>query len=175
MALTTIICAHCGALFDKEKGQANRARRRGLPLYCNQTCAGLAHRKHKTAAQKKQEKRLYDIEYRTKNRKLLRAKKNAYFQRTYDPNKARIERKKTMPRHVEYCRQPRYKTYKREYDRRYRARDFGEFGDAYLLSVDLAHEILSRVSRYDIDIADGTVTKSIKRKRDYARTLGNRT
>jgi hypothetical protein len=40
---------------------------------------------------------------------MLKAKKRAYFERTYDPRKAAVERKKRMHLHVAYCREPRYK------------------------------------------------------------------
>ena len=96
-------------------------------------CSGLGRRKNKTDGQKKQEKRLYDMEYRAKNREMLKRKKRAYFQRTYDPAKAAIERKQGMPQHLEYCRRPAYKEWKRDYDRRLRAREYGPFADAHML------------------------------------------
>ena len=79
----------------------------------------------------KKEKAAYDREYRKKNLAWIKAKKADYFQRTYDPVKAAKERKKRMPEHVEYCRQPKYRAYKRKYDRKRRASKFGEFAEAY--------------------------------------------
>jgi hypothetical protein len=76
----------------------------------------------KTKAQKVAEKRIYDMAYRAKNRAMLKEKKRAYFLRTYDPKKAAVKRKKRMHLHVAYCRQPRYKAWKRQYDLNYRAR-----------------------------------------------------
>ena len=76
-------------------------------------------------AQKVAEKRLYDMAYRAKNLERIKAGKRAYFQRTYDPREAAVERKKRMHLHVAYCRQPRYKAWKREYDRKYRASEYG--------------------------------------------------
>ena len=89
----------------------------------------------------KAEKAAYDREYRKKNLAWIKAKKAAYFQRTYDPVKAAKERKKTMPKHVEYCRQPWYKAYKREYDKQRRAGRFGEFKEAYEALLLLKKEI----------------------------------
>ena len=165
-------CSYCGKTAERHTGEVNRAIRQGARLYCNKTCFGLAHRKHKTEAQKKEEKRLYDIEYRRKNRAALKAKKAAYFQRTYDPAKAAIQRKGRMAYHVEYCRRPEYRAWKREYDRQYRAkRDYGEFWECFLLTQDIRDECLSRQSDYAIRLGKGTYGKSQKRKRDYARTV----
>ena len=82
-----------------------------------------------SAKEKKRLKAEYDSEYRKKNRAILKAKKAAYFQRTYDPAKAAVERRKTMARHVEYCRQPEYKKKKFAYDRQREAAEYGEFAE----------------------------------------------
>jgi hypothetical protein len=71
----------------------------------------------------------------------LRIKKAAYFQKTYDPVKAAIERKKRMPRHVEYCRSPEYRAKKREYDRARKLSRFGEFSEAFEALEQLQKEI----------------------------------
>jgi hypothetical protein len=77
----------------------------------------------------KKAKAAYDREYRKKNRAMLKAKKAAYFQRTYDPVKAAKERKKTMARHIEYCRRPEYRKKKAAYDRKREAEEYGEFAE----------------------------------------------
>lgn len=117
----TAKCSHCGGPVRQDTGAINRARRLGVPLFCGRKCFGLSRRKHKTTAQKKNEKRLYDMRYRAKNRAMLKAKKAAYHKRAYDPVKAAEKRKDQMPRHIEYCRQPEYKTYKSNYDKNRRA------------------------------------------------------
>lgn len=89
----------------------------------------------------KREKAIYDRKYRKKNRDRLRASKAAYFKRTYDPGKAAKERKKRMPQHVEYCRQPKYRAYKRRYDLKRRASAYGQFADCYRLLLLLQAEI----------------------------------
>ena len=73
-----------------------------------------------------------------------------------------------MPYHVEYCRRPDYRKWKQNYDRKYRAaKDFGAFGEAAIILNDLQNEILSRASRYEIDLASGTLNKKLQRRRDY--------
>ena len=89
----------------------------------------------------KEAKAAYDREYRRKNRARLKAEKAAYFQRTYDPVKAAKERKKKMPKHVEYCRQPEYKAWKKKYDKHRRSKKYGEFAEAHQLLVELTKEI----------------------------------
>jgi len=161
-------CAHCGKTSDKPTSAVNRARKNGRPLYCNKRCAGLARCKHKTKAQKKEEKRLYDIEYRAKNRTKLKAKKAAYFQRTYDPKKAAVERKKRMSHHVEYCRRPEYRAWKKSYDRQYRAKkEYGDFWECHILAMEIRNEALSRASDYEIRLANETLNKATRRKRNY--------
>lgn len=120
-----IICEHCGKESDKPVGAVNRAKSIKAPLYCDKKCAGLGRRTHKTKAQKVKEKRAYDAKRRIDKRAELKAWKGKYHKRTYDPVKAAADRKKKMPAHIEYCRQPEYKKYKADYDRkrRYAKRD----------------------------------------------------
>lgn len=166
--LIEITCPQCGTVALKRASEVNRARRNGNNLYCGKKCAGLGRRTNKSFEQKKAEKRLYDMEYRRKNRALLKAKKAAYFQRTYDPAKAAIERKKRMPKHVEYCRRPEYRAWKREYDRQYRAKKyFGEFWECFLLTQDIRTTVLSIQSDYEIRLNKDGLGKAQKRKRHY--------
>lgn len=159
-------CAHCRKWADKPSGHVNRARAAGLNLYCNRRCSGLGRRLGKTKAQKREEKRLYDIEYQAKNRETRLAQKREYHKRTYDPVKAAEVRKARMPYHIEYCRQPAYKAWKREYDRRYRASEFGEFAEAYRLTIDLNREIRGRATNAEIKYQNGCTNKSQRRERE---------
>src|SRR6266481_5369146 len=95
-------CAHCGKRRDKHPNAVNRAQRDGLRLFCDRRCSGLGRRKHKPKAQRIAEKRIYDTEYRQKNLARITERKAAYFQRTYDPELARIVRKERMPKHLAY-------------------------------------------------------------------------
>ena len=163
-------CAHCGKKKDKPAGEVNRAKASGLPLFCNRKCFGLSRRQYKPKAHKVAEKRAYDMEYRAENLTTIRAKKAAYFQRTYDPAKAAIERKKRMAFHVEYCRRPSYRLWKAEYDRRRRASFYGPFADAFQLTIDLNREIKRRSNNYEIRQANDTGNKAQKRDRSSSGT-----
>lgn len=94
-----------------------------------------------TEKQRKARKAAYDRQYRERNQDRIRVNKSAYFQRTYDPIKAAKERKKTMPQHLEYCRQPKYKAYKRQYDKQRKLAAFGSFCEAYTALRELQKEI----------------------------------
>lgn len=161
-------CAHCGKTADKAAAHVNRARARGLNLYCNRKCSGLGRRQGKTKAQRIEEKRLYDLDYRAKNLADLKAKKHEYFKRTYDPASAAVYRKKRMPKHVEYCRRPEYRVKKAEYDRKYRAAEYGEFAEAFQLTIDLNREIKGRMTNEQITQANGTQNKTQRRRRASA-------
>lgn len=161
-------CAHCRKVAFQESGAVNRARKIGAPLYCNRTCSGLSRRKHKSKAQKIEEKRLYDIEYRKRDPEGRKARKAAYHARTYDPVEAAKVRKRRMPYHVEYCRRPEYRAWKKGYDLQHRTkRDFGPFADAAQILLTLEREIATRASRYELDLAKGTFGKTQKRRRIY--------
>lgn len=162
-------CAHCGKPHGKSVSAINRAVKAGLLLYCNRTCAGLAHRKEKTPEQKKEEKRLYDLNYRATS-PTLKARKAAYYQKTKDPVKEAAKRKERMPQHVEYCRRPEYKAWKRNYDQQYLAqKQYGEFGPAVIALRELEQEVADRADRQDIYITNGTLNKKQTRRREYER------
>lgn len=158
-------CAYCGSAADKTSGAVNRARVAGLNLYCDRKCASLGRRKGKTKAQLVEEKRLYDIEYRAKNLDRIKVYKREYSKRTYDPTTAAIERKKRMPKHVEYCRRPEYRVKKSVYDRKRRAAEYGDFAEAFLLTIDLNREIKGRMTNHEIKWENGTANKAQHRKR----------
>jgi len=168
MATTKTSCPQCGAAFEAETGRMNRALKIGAPLYCGRACAGLARRltSPPTEAERKEAKRLYDARRRVEKEEEIKAKKRDYFKRTYDPAKAAAERKERMPRHVEYCRRPEYKAWKREYDRRHLAeKKFGEFAEVALLLQDIEREVEQRATRYEIYRTNGTLNKAQTRRR----------
>ena len=167
MAKSLVKCSFCTTEFEKENGSINRARKDGKSIYCGRKCSGLARRLNKSDEQKKIEKASYDRMYRKKNNGILKVKKAEYFKRTYDPEKARIERKKRANFHTEYCRRPEYRKWKREYDRKYRAKKhYGEFWESFLLTLDIRTECLQNATDYEIRQANQTLNKAQTRKRN---------
>lgn len=172
MASVQIECAYCGNLVFKPAGGVNRSRRIGAPVFCGRECSGLARRSGKTDEQKRAEKKEYDATRRMALADQIKAAKHEYHKRTYDPAKAATERKARMPRHVEYCRQPEYRAWKRDYDRQYRAKQYyGPFWESFILMMDIRSECLRQMTDYEIRIAKGTFGKSQQRKRAYERSL----
>jgi lipopolysaccharide assembly outer membrane protein LptD (OstA) len=167
-------CAQCGKETDRPAGHVNRARAQGMNLYCSRECSGLGRRVEKSADQRKEEKRLYDMEYRQRNTEERKAKKAEYYKRTRDPMKEAEKRKERMSLHVEYCRRPEYRAWKKSYDRKHRAeKQYGEFADCFLLAMDIRDECLSRMTDYEIRVEKGTINKALKRKRNDIRTYSN--
>lgn len=174
MSKSYVACARCGAITLRENGHINRAKKNGNPLYCGKVCAGIGRQTQLTESEKKERKRLYDIEYREKNSEALKVGKAAWFKATYDPKKAAIERKKRMPKHVEYCQRPEYKEYKQNYDREYRAKkEYGEFWQCFLLLLSIETEVAERATPLEIASQNGTLNKRQTRKREYERAHRN--
>lgn len=76
----------------------------------------------------KEQKAAYDKQYRERNREKIKLKKQQAFQKDYkaNPEKYRLIRQKKMAAHIEYCRKPEYRLYKKAYDRKLR---FGEYDE----------------------------------------------
>lgn len=171
LKLRLITCA-CGHPAMRPTGEINRALKRGWPLWCSRECAGLARRKERSEAELKAAKAAYDRRRRTELAEQLRAAKREYHKRTYDPAKAAEERRRKMPRHVEYCRRPEYRAKKADYDKRRLAQQqFGDLWESQLLVLELETEILSRASRYEIDLQNGKLNKATRRKREYEQSV----
>ena len=142
------ICPQCQLPFDAKVSRINRAEKIGAPLYCGKVCFGLANRLKNppTEAERKAAKAEYDRQYRERNAEKRKQSHAEYFKHWYaQPENraaARAIRKANMQRHVEYCRRPEYREYKRGYDRQYQAkRDYGEFAEAALMLRELKDEV----------------------------------
>ncbi len=165
-----IYCDYCTARIFKPNNYINRAKREGKNLYCDKKCAGLGRRDKRTDAEKKKDKREYDLIYRKENLERITQEKREYFKRTYDPEKAKKERKKNMARHIEYCRQPWYREWKRNYDRKYNAKQsYGEFHEAALVLRDIEQEVDKRMDWDTRAAMKGTLNKKLQRRREYDR------
>ncbi len=166
-------CNYCGVVVRQSQGSINRAMRQGKPIYCDRVCAGMARRVD--PSEKKNAKRIYDAQRRIELASQISVEKAEYYRRTRDPAKERERRQANMGRHVEYCRHPEYVAYKAEYDRERRAEEYGEFGDAYLLLLDLEREIRSRATSYERRVARGYYTRSAQQRRRelWLATTGN--
>ena len=134
-------CAQCRRTFQKSVGAYNRAMKINSPLYCSQKCCGLARKM--PVEEKKRLKAEYDKKRRTEKAEELKAQKKAAYA-LWGPlhrDKEREIRKKNMPKHIEYCRQPEYKEWKKKYDRKLRLSEYGEYAECYELLEQLVKQI----------------------------------
>jgi hypothetical protein len=156
------ICPVCDNVFSKYIGHVNRSEKNGLKLYCNRICAGIGRR---TSLQDKREiKRIYDLKRRDTHAVYLKKSHAEYHKRTYDPIKAAEERKIKMPKHIEYCRQPEYRKWKKVYDKKYTAKkNYGEFSDAAIILCEIEILLESKQIKYD----QGLINKTKKRKQKW--------
>ncbi len=89
---------------------------------------------------KKEQKRLYDIEYRRKNPEMLKEKKKVYYKKVKATQKyqqkAKAYRKTRVKEHVAYCARPdqKVKTLARDQYRRH-----GEWRECYELCIEILH------------------------------------
>lgn len=174
---SAVQCSACGTWRLKENSAIGRARRSGLPMYCDKACAGVARRLAvpRSAAELKEAKRLYDADRRERLADRLKAEKAAHHKRTYDPAAARIVRAARMPYHVEYCRRPEYRARKADYDREHLAKQqFGPFWEAAIITRELEAEVATRIGRVEISRQNGTLNKKQSRRRDYDRQIVSR-
>lgn len=178
MAQSEIQCSYCGKHSMKENGSITRALKLGANLFCNRTCAGLGRRNNKTDQERKEEKRLYDIEYRADNSELLKVKKAKYFQEQYNPELEAVKRKQYKADYPEreqarlaHMATPECKMLKKKYDRKYKAVEkYGEeWADCAVLALEIRDECLSKQTAYEIRLNAGTLNKSQHRRRDYER------
>jgi hypothetical protein len=166
-------CDYCGKELHKQPSALNRAAAIGAKLYCDRKCAGLARRREKTPEQKKAEKAAYDAKRRAELADQIKAQKAEIYRRNREhylrQHTEYRNRPENVARHNAYCRRPEYVAIKGEYDRKRRAvKQFGEFGEAFLILQDVEREVLARASRYEIGLANGTINKAQTRKRALA-------
>lgn len=109
----------------------------------------------------KEKKRLYDIEYRRINKKLIAEKKRTFNSSPAGRAMQKRHRIKFKKYHLKYCQTPEYKTYKSKYDQIHRAKlKYGEFWECMILVEAITEEIL-RVcpDKYERDKMRGNINR----------------
>ena len=173
-----LTCNYCHKQFkvkENNVGQRKKSIRQGLPIYCGMKCAGLGRRTNETEEEKKIHKQWYDLFIRasvTEDEYWIRYLHGAlifHMDNAANPEKFRERRRKKQPAHNEYCRQPKYKSYKKEYDEKHRAKKlFGEFWECAIVLKNLDNEIDYRESKRQNKIYNKSTTK---RKRSWQKQL----
>lgn len=146
-------CNYCGKSSEKHSGHINRSRSIGAPVYCGRVCAGLGRRTNETEEEKKIYKQWYDLFIRASmtddERDLRSLQALVLFHLDYraNPDKYKEERQRRMPAHIEYCRQPKYKEYKKGYDESYHAKkNYGGYWEAAIALKNLENEVDGRLA-----------------------------
>lgn len=180
-SLWPVTCAWCGATAYKPVSAVNRAEKSGLRQFCNRACTGMARRDPDPLSldQKRDAKAEYDHARRTALGEVLLAEKRAAYRAQVETNcdvlraKQKALRGRRKGQHLEYIRRPEYRKWKTNYDRKHRAqKDYGPFAEAALILRDIETEVAVRATRTEIYTQNGTINKSIRRKRDYAKAVG---
>lgn len=159
-------CYYCGVEFDMPKNYYNRAKKAGLNVYCSKAHAHLGKRVNKSEEQKKFEKSEYDRKYRELNYERLKKEKHEYFNKDYaaNPEKYKKQRQEKYPKHLEYLNTDKYKNYKSEYDKKYRAqKQFGEYWEAGLILIEIEKNLESKQIKYAQGITQNKSTQKRKR------------
>ena len=175
MAKIKFTCAYCGKEGTKHISQYHWSIRQGLNQYCNRKCSGLGRRTNETKEEKKVYKQWYDLFIRASltddERDLMSLQKLVLFHLDYrsNPDKYRKWRQQRMSAHVEYCRQPEYKVYKKKYDERYKAQlHYGGYWEAAIILKNLEKSIPSRLAYKQNKFYNKSTTK---RKRLWQKML----
>lgn len=156
-------CHYCGKSFKIDSGDYNRAVKGGYNVYCSREHSGFGRRANRSQEEEKLIKYFYD-RFIFLADETLKQKKSESFKRDYaaNPEKYRKERQRRMKSHVEYCRQPNYKKYKKKYDQQYRAKKlYGQYWESSIALRQLADVVDNRLAKAD----QKNITKSQKRKR----------
>lgn len=164
ITLVKIKCDYCGKEIEKYIGYVNRAKEEGLRQFCDKKCAGLGRRSNETEEEKKLIKYFYDAFRAIVFEKKFKKQNAEYFRKDYaaNPEKYRAQRKAGQEKHNEYCRQPEYKKWKQEYDKKYRAKKiYGKLWESAIALNELAKVVDNRQAKQD----QKTINKTQNRKR----------
>jgi len=159
-----ITCSHCGEDCEKTVGHINRALKLGSLLFCDRICFGLSSRKWNSEAEKKKQKKIYDQKYSKTNKDRIKSRMRTYNSSPAGRAMQKRNREKFKQAHLEYCRTPEYKKWKKDYDLKYRAKkNYGEYWQAFVFLLQIENEIEKRQVKQQL----GLYNKSINRKRRY--------
>ncbi len=166
MPILNLSCANCNKSFKKD---ASQYRAKG-GKYCTRKCTAEAKRLNKSEKKLKEEKRIYDQQYRAKNLERIKQNKHNYFKMTYDPIAESLKRKteEYRKRHREYLSNPKYKEYKKWYDQERRSKlAYGdEWWEVHTALLGLEAEIKKNMTKYEIRLQNQTINKAQRRIRN---------
>lgn len=172
------ILLHCDTCFEtyvETVGQYNHRRKLGMDrCYCSRRCSGLSRSGRGAPAELLKRKAEYDRERRTLLADRLKVEKAAYYRAHRNPERERRERRKKRHYHAAYIRRyyakPENKAAKVAYDLERRAAEYGPFGEAWKVLIQLQREIIKRApDKYERMKARGYYDRQrIQERRRYS-------
>ncbi len=94
----------------------------------------------------KEKKRLYDIKYRRLNKEKINQRKREYNKTKAGREVQKRSREKTKLKHLQYCQTNEYRSWKKEYDKIYRAkRKYQEFWECFLIIKEIEKIVKERI------------------------------
>ncbi len=163
-----IICQQCKKKAYFPIGKINRANKCGYKIYCGRNCSIDARKLHRSDEEKRRIKKEYDKQFRKLNADTIKKRKAEAFKKDYakNPEKYKLIRQRRKEEHKQYCRQPEYKKWKAEYDKKYLAeKNYGEFAECFLL----IKEIENEYDQQEVRQINNLHNKSQKRKKEWKR------
>jgi hypothetical protein len=163
------ICEVCRGKYPVKRSQAKAYGSK----FCGKDCFGVSRRKNLTDAERKELKRLYDIEYRKNDRERRLRKKREQYHKNRERVLAEMRQrrqtakyKRRMRRYLKRYWSPDKKEEKKDYDRKFRAmKKFGPLWESHYLTVLLNEEVKKRMTNYEIRLRNNTLNKALKRGR----------
>ncbi len=164
-------CRTCGDTFLAKQTYINHGR---VPKYCSRPCCSVSKRHHRSIANKKELKRLYDIRYRARRRDSLLTEKRDYYRANRDRLLSKMAVYRQTPAYKVRRRaylsgywNPEKKSVKKDYDRKFGAqKKYGPLWEIHYLTVLLNEEIKYRMSNYEIRLHNKTNNKAQRRARN---------
>lgn len=139
-------CSHCKAKIEKLAWMVKKSKAEGNPLYCDRKCAGKAKRTSKE--EKVRLKAEYDKRYREANEEYIKERNQKYNETPAGRAMQKRNREKMKESHLAYCRTPKYKKWKHEYDQLHVAKKkYGELWESHLAIKKIQKEIDAREVR----------------------------
>lgn len=172
MRIKSITCKICKKRFDVLYSQWTAYGRK----YCSMKCSGIGCRNSKE--EKLLLKKLYDIQRRDELGDVLKYRKRKAYYENHEEHLKRQKKYRTTAKYKRYMKKflktyytDEWKKHKKDYDRKFRSkRNFGEFWESAYVELLINDEIKKTHTKYDVALENGTLNKSLRRKRGTQET-----
>lgn len=172
-------CILCGTIFYENPAKTRYCLTKGwlnAGKFCSKVCSGKNRRINRTEAEKKEIKRLYDIEYRKRTGESRKKAKKAYFLANREKilNQMRLRRatpeyKERMKKYLSTYWNPKKKELKSDYDRKRRCNlkwDNPDLAEAEYYLLGIEDQVFKKMEKYERLLARGYYKRQIERVRN---------